>query len=201
MPSGPSRPLPMLAALVLLAGAAGLAPAGPARAQPAGSAQAQQGQPQAGAAAPRRLGEHGSWTAATHAENGQKVCYAFAKPSRSEPARQGVLLTVTHRPGQRDAVILTAGYRYAPGAEVKVSIGPTELPFYTAASAAAARDHAAAIRAFRNGREAVARGPGANGRGTVTDTFPLAGFGAAYDAISRECPAQGGGGGAAPPRR
>ena len=140
---------------------------------------------------PARLGDHGAWTAATLVEGGQKVCYAFTRPSRSDPARGEVMLTVTHRPGQRDTVVLTAGYAYPRDAEVKVSVGSTELDFYTAGPRAAARDKAAAIRAFRSGREAVARGPGPNGRGTATDVFPLNGFGAAYEAISRECPAGG----------
>jgi invasion protein IalB len=149
-------------------------------------------QQQGSAPRPSRLGEHGSWTAATHTENGQKVCYAFARPTRSEPDRQDVMLTVTHRPGQRDAVVLSPGYAYPRGAEVKVSVGGRTLDFYTAGAAAAPLDAAAALRAFRGGREAVARGPGPNGRGTATDAFPLAGFGAALDAINRECPAQAG---------
>jgi hypothetical protein len=45
------------------------------------------------------------------------------------------------------------------------------------------------VAAFRGGAQAVARGPRAGGRGTATDTFSLAGFSAAYDAISQECPA------------
>jgi invasion protein IalB len=170
--------LPRLA-LALAATAALALPPTPSDAQP-------------GAPRPNRLGEHGDWTAATFIEGGQKVCYAFSRPKKSDgapPNRQPVMLTVTHRPAQRDAVILTSGYAYAAGAEVKVAVGPTTLDFYTAGTAAAARDGAAAIRAFRNGREAVARGPGPGGRGTVTDTFSLSGFGAAYDAISRECPA------------
>jgi invasion protein IalB len=144
-------------------------------------------QPQA---RPQLLGEHTDWTAATHMEGGQKVCYAFTRPTRSEGAgeRQGVMLSVTHRPGQRDAVILSAGYAYPRGAEVTVTVGGTELDFYTAGSSAAARDADAAIRAFRAGREAVARGPGPGGRGTVRDSFSLLGFTAAYEAISRECP-------------
>jgi hypothetical protein len=141
---------------------------------------------------PARLGDHGSWTAATLQEGGHKVCYAFTRASKTEPQRSEVLLTVTHRPGQRDAVVYTAGHAFAQGAEVKVAVGPTELAFYTAGPRAAARDGAAAIRAMRNGREAVARGPGPNGRGTTTDTFSLSGFSAAYEAISRECPATAG---------
>lgn len=168
--------------LVPLAAAALLLPAAAALAQQ----QAQQAAPR-----PQRLGEHGDWTAATYQENGQKVCYAFTRPKSSDgvPNRQGVMLTVTHRPGQRDAVVLSAGYPYPRGAEVKVDVvGGADLDFYTAGSSAAARDSAAAIRAFKAGREAVATGPGPGGRGTARDSFSLSGFSAAYDAISRECP-------------
>ncbi|SDB35755.1 invasion associated locus B family protein [Belnapia rosea] len=143
------------------------------------AAQAQQARPQ-------KLGEFQSWIAASFAEGGQKVCYAFTRASR-----QGVMLTVTHRQGRRDTVTVSAGYAYPRNAEATATVGGTDLPFYTAGSTAAARDGAAAIRAFRNGREAVLKGPGANGRGTVSDTFPLAGFSAAYDAISKECPPGG----------
>jgi invasion protein IalB len=137
-------------------------------------------------ARPRKLGDFQSWIAATYMEGGQKVCYAFAKASR-----QGVLLTVTHRHSGRDTVTVSAGYAYPRNAEATAVVGGTELPFYTAGSTAAARDGAAAVRAFRNGREAVLRGPGANGRGTVSDSFPLAGFSGAYEAISKECPPGG----------
>jgi invasion protein IalB len=149
---------------------------------------------QGNAPRPQKLGDFGSWTAATFTEDGRKVCYAFARPSRSEPGgRQGVLLSVSHRAGARDTVTISSGYTYPRNADATLAVGPTSLPFYTAGSTAAARDGAAAVRAFRNGREAVLKGPAQNGRGTVTDTFPLAGFGAAHDAITKECPA------AAPP--
>jgi hypothetical protein len=141
------------------------------------------------AAQPRRLGQFQTWTAAVHMERGQKVCYAFTRASRSEPTRQNVLLLVTHRVGSRDQVAIRAGYTYPRNAEVTVSIGSTEFPFYTSADSAFARDGRATVAAFRGGREASTRGPAANGRGNAQDTFPLAGFSAAYDAISRECPA------------
>jgi invasion protein IalB len=137
-------------------------------------------------ARPRKLGEFQDWIAATYTEGGQKVCYAFARTKRS-----GVLLTVTHRPGARDTVTVTAGYTYPRNAEPTAVVGGTDLPFYTAGSTAAARDGAATVRAFRGGRDAVLRGPGANGHGTVSDSFSLSGFSAAYEAISKECPPGG----------
>lgn len=142
---------------------------------------------------PQRLGEFQSWTAATHQEGGQKVCYAFARASRVEGGErraENVLLVVTHRPGSRDQVALRSGFPHGRGAEVRLTVGQSEAKLYTNGDTAFATDGRAVVGALRNGREAVARGPGPNGRGNATETFPLSGFSAAYDAISRECPAQ-----------
>lgn len=124
-----------------------------------------------------------------HNESGQKVCYAFTRAARTDPARENVILTVTHRANGRDQVALSAAYAYPRNAAVTVTVGQRELPFYTGGNSAFARDGRAAVAAFRGGAQAVAKGPRAGGRGTATDTFNLSGFSAAYDAISRECPA------------
>ena len=168
----------MRSALLLTALAALVAV--PALAQQRGAAQAP---------APRKLGDYQDWTAAVHNEAGQKVCYAFTRASRTDPQRDGVILTVTHRTGGRDQVALTAGYTYPRNAAVTVAVGTTQLAFYTGGNSAFARDGRAAVAAFRAGANAVARGPRAGGRGTANDTFSLSGFSAAYDAISQECPA------------
>ncbi len=171
--------------LLLLLGAAGGSLVGAS-----GVALAQQRGAAANANAPRALGTFQDWTAATHMEAGKKVCYAFTRASKVEGGgnRQNVILTVTHRPQGRDQVAMRAGYSYARNAEVELAVGSAELPFYTAQDNAFAREGAKAVAAFRGGSEAVARGPGPQGRGRVTDTFSLSGFSAAYDAISRECP-------------
>ena len=152
-------------------------------------------------AQPQRLGNHQSWTAATHQENGQKVCYAFARASRSEGGpqnRQNVTLTVTHRQGGRDQVAISVGYPLPRQAESVLTVGTTEFRSYGVVQMSAFfQNGAQLVTAFRAGRDAVARSPGPPGRPAVTDTFPLSGFSAAYDAISRECPA----GGAAASRR
>lgn len=140
---------------------------------------------------PQALGSFQDWTAATYQEGGRKVCYAFTRASKTEGAgsRQNVMLTVTHRPQGRDQVALRPGYTYARNAEVSVNVGGTELDFYTAQDNAFAREGAKAVSAFRGGASAVAKGQGPQGRGTATDTFSLSGFTAAYEAISKECPA------------
>lgn len=165
------RLLPLCLALVALPALAQQRPAAPAQ-QPG----------------PRQLGSFRDWTAATYQENGQKICYAFTRASKTEPARQGVVLTVTHCPAGRDAVALSAGYAYPRNAEVTMAIGQTNLPFYTGGNSAFARDGAAVVAAMRGGSRAVMRGPGAGGRGNANDQISLAGFSAAYDAIARECP-------------
>ena len=149
---------------------------------------AQQGGASSG---PRRLGDFNDWTAAVHAEGGQRVCYAFTRASRTDPQRDNVILTVTHRNAGRDQIAISAAYTFPRNAAVTVTVGQRELPFYTGGSSAFARDGRAAIAAFRSGANATSRGPRAAGRGTATDTFSLSGFTAAYEAISRECPPSG----------
>ena len=165
---------PSLAQTTPRAPAATTAPANPAPAAPA---------------APQRLGAFNAWTAATHQEPAGKVCYAFTRIE----GRPSAILTVTHRPQGRDQVALRIGRPFPRNAEVTVDAGTADLNFYTAGDNAFARDGRATVNAFRNAREAVAKSPAANNRPT-TETFSLNGFAAAYDAITRECPA-------GPPRR
>ena len=137
------RLLPLLAA-ALLAGTALPAVAQSGRPQPAN---------------PTRIGTFGSWTAAWYRDGQTKVCYAFTRATRTQPPRENVILTVTHRGASRDEVALVPRYNYPRGApDATVTIGGTELPFYVSTASAQARDRRAAIAALRNGREAVARG-------------------------------------------
>lgn len=142
--------------------------------------------------APKSIGKFDDWQAATHAEAGQQVCYAFVRAQASTPAipgRSDVVLTVTQRPGGRDAVAISAGFAYATGAEVQVVVDRTELPFYTNARSAFAKDGRAVATAFAGGRQAIAKSPGPR-NAAVSDTFSLRGFSAAYAAINKACPAK-----------
>lgn len=160
---------------------------------PAAMAQQAQGQAQGQRPQPTRIGTFQNWIAAHTQEQGQKVCYAFTRAARSEGGPQNratVTLTVTHRASGRDQVAVSVGYPYPRQAEAVMSVGTQEFRSYgVVQSSAFFQSGAQLIAAFRNGREAVVRSPGPPGRGAVTDTFPLAGFSAAYEAISRECPA------------
>jgi Invasion associated locus B (IalB) protein len=147
--------------------------------------------PAPSAPSPKSIGVWERWQAATHQEGGQLVCYAFTRAVSSTPAVPGrgdVVLTVTERTGSRDAVAISAGYAYPKNATAEVQVEGTKLPFYTAGRSAFARDGKTAVSAFQKGREVVARAPAP--RGQVTDNFSLRGFGAAYAAILKECPAR-----------
>ncbi|MEA2725834.1 MAG: hypothetical protein QOD93_4381 [Acetobacteraceae bacterium] len=144
----------------------------------------------AAAAGPKSIGKFEDWTAATHSESGQTVCYAFTRVQSSAPAlpaRGAVVLTVTQRSSGRDAVAIEAGFAYPANATVTVQVDQAGLEFYTAGRNAFARDGKAAVTAFGKGSRAIARSPGPK---EVTDTFSLKGFGQAYAAIVKACPSK-----------
>jgi hypothetical protein len=144
----------------------------------------------AAAAGPKSIGKFDDWTAATHQESGAPVCYAFTRVQSSAPTLPGrgpVVLTVTERASGRDAVAIEAGFPYAANATVTVQVDQAGLEFYTAGRNAFARDGKAAVTAFGKGSRAIARSPAPK---EVTDTFSLRGFGEAYKAIVKACPAK-----------
>jgi hypothetical protein len=144
------------------------------------------------ATGPKSIGKFDDWTAATHQESGQTVCYAFTRAQSSTPAmpgRGGVILTVTERPSGRDAVAIESGFAYPANASVTVQVDQAGLEFYTAQRAAFARDGKAAVSALHKGSRAIARSHGPKDT-SVTDTFSLKGFGPAYAAIVKACPAK-----------
>ena len=156
------------------------------------TAQAQKAAAKPEAAGPKSIGKFDDWTAATHLESGQTVCYAFVRAESSSPAladRGQVVLTVAERPGGRDAVAMEAGFTYAANATVTMQIDQGAFDFYTSQRNAFARDGKALIAAFQKGDRAIARSPGPK-NAKVTDTFSLKGFTAAYAAIIKACPAK-----------
>ena len=151
------------------------------------------------AAAPKATGsqateKYDDWFVATaYQEAGQPVCYALSYAQSSIPALAGrgkVFLTVTQRASQRDVVAIDAGFAFPANATVNVQADQSGLDFYTHPTrprAAFARNGHDAVTAFRAAARAIARSPGPH-ETTVTDTFSLKGFTAAYEAISKACP-------------
>ncbi len=140
---------------------------------------------------PKRIGKFEDWTAATHVEAGQTVCYAFTTAQSSVPPVSGrgdVNLTVTQRPpASRDAVAISAGFVFPATSVVAVQADAVSMEFYTAQRSAFARDGKVAVQAFLKSKQVLARSPNPKG-GTVTDQFSTKGFTAAYAAINKACP-------------
>jgi Invasion associated locus B (IalB) protein len=139
---------------------------------------------------PKLLGHFEDWTAATHYEGGQLVCYAFTRAINSVPALPGrgdVVMTVAERPTGRDSVAIAAGFTYTSGSEVSVQVDQSAHSFYTTQRSAFSRENAATVADFERGRQASARSPGPRGT-PVVDTFSLRGFEMAHQAIVRACP-------------
>jgi hypothetical protein len=182
-----------LAFLTLLCGAPTLAqPSKPAPAPAAPAAPKKPAAPAAKSEEPKALGKFDDWIAATYQEAGHRICYAFTRAQSSVPqlpGRGGVVLTVTQRPSTRDAVALEAGFTFAPNATVTVQADKAELSFYTAKRAAFAEKGHDAVVAFQTAGRAIAHSPSPK-EATLTDTFSLKGFSAAYQAINKECPAK-----------
>ena len=145
-------------------------------------------------APPHPIGKFEEWTVATHQEAGQTVCYALTRALSSSPALPGrgdVVLTVTQRPGGvRDSVAISAGFAYAPNAEVSLQVDQTNFSLYTAQRSAFAKNGHAAVVAFAHGRQAVAKSPGPRNT-VVTDTFSLRGFSPAFAAVNKACSVKG----------
>ncbi len=158
---------------------------------PAMAQQHKQALPAARAPGLAAIGRFEDWTAATNRAAGQTECYAFTRAADSSPGLAGrgdIVLTVTERPGGRDAVAVSVGFAYPANAVAAVAADAATFDFYTAGRSAFARDGHAVALAFQRARQVQVRSPGPKGR-IVTDSFGLRGFRAAYAAIQKACPA------------
>jgi invasion protein IalB len=146
------------------------------------------------AAQQRSLGTFGDWTAVVDGSGSKRLCYVGSEPKKSEgkyTSRGNIHLLVTHRPADKvtGEVSVTTGYTYAEGKDAEVDIDGKSFKLFTRGSNAWAYDVAAdreLIAAMKAGRTMVVRGT--SSRGTLTtDSYSLAGFTAAMNAIDKAC--------------
>ncbi len=146
------------------------------------------------AAEARLLGEFGVWQTWEMEQDGGKVCYMLAKPTKhagAYKARDAIYAVITHRPGEgtKNVFSYKAGYDYQPKSEASLKIGDKSFGLFTQGDTAWAPDantDNAIAEAVRKGSSMVVKGTSARGTAT-TDTFSLKGSGAAHDAISKAC--------------
>ncbi|MQX35947.1 invasion associated locus B family protein [Roseospira navarrensis] len=143
----------------------------------------------------KTIGKFRDWTAYTHDEGGNTVCYVATRPTEEEgnyTRRDEVFAIVSHRPaeGARNVVSFIAGYEFKDGSEVSVSVdGRRDFTLFTHGDAAWAydEDDAKLVDAMKAGSQMVVKGT--SSRGTLTtDSYSLMGFTNAHSAISSACP-------------
>lgn len=141
------------------------------------------------------LGTFNDWWAFRHTAGSTSFCYIGSAPKKSVGAngqRASTYVQITHRPADKsfDVVSVTAGYTYRPGSPVEVKIDGKDYALYTDGGRAWATDAARDVEmvaAMRRGRQMTVRGTSSRGAQTV-DTYSLAGFTAARQAIEAACP-------------
>jgi Invasion associated locus B (IalB) protein len=147
-------------------------------------------------AQPTLLGMFSDWGAYTASPGGKKVCFALAKPSRSEttpPNRQRdpSYLFISSRPAEKvkDEVSIIIGYGFKPNTDATLELGGASYAMYTQADGAwvkNAAEEAKLVEAMRKGGDLTVKGMSARGTGT-TDVFSLRGLAQALDKVGEEC--------------
>ena len=152
------------------------------------------------AAAQSRVDAKRDWSIFEAGEGAQKVCWIVSKPKSSTAERGGqtvevnrgdIYLMVSVRPADnvKNEVSYLAGYPFAEGSEVTVTVGSNNFTMFTDGENAWTSSQADDDRlagAFRGGSDA--RVVGQSSRGTTTrDTFSLMGFTDALEAAQARC--------------
>jgi len=150
----------------------------------------------AGGVQPTVLGTFGEWGAYTAAPDGKKVCFALAKPAKSEtvPAnrhRDAAYLFVSSRPAEKvkDEVSIIIGYGFKQNTDATLELAGASYAMYTLADGAwikNAAEEGKLVEAMRKGGDLTVKGTSARGTGTI-DVFSLKGLAQALDKVGEEC--------------
>lgn len=141
------------------------------------------------------LGSYRDWDALVmNRSNGEKICYMISIPQSKQPGNVThgeVYMTVTHRPRRKvnDEINFVVAYDFRTGSEVRGSIGSTRYTMFTEGKGAwnyDQDDDSRMVGGMKRGNTLVVNAT--SSRGTSTSyRFSLAGFTAAYNAITAEC--------------
>ncbi len=163
---------------------------------PAPAPDAAEAAPSVGGVQPTLLGTFGDWGAYTASPGGKKVCFALAKPAKSETtppgrSRDPAFLFVSSRPAEKvkDEVSIIIGYGFKPNTDATLELGGASYAMYTQADGAwikNAAEEGKLVEAMRKGGDLTVKGTSARGTGT-TDVFSLKGLAQALDKVGEEC--------------
>jgi hypothetical protein len=143
------------------------------------------------------LGVSKNWQAFSAGSGSDKVCYAVARPSSSEPRKAhrdpiGFLVNDWPDKKARAQPEIVPGYKYKEGSQVTVEVGSDKFTFYTSNDGGVGSawmktsEEARLIDAMQRGSEAVVTGISAHG--TMThDTYSLGGMSDALAKVHSAC--------------
>jgi invasion protein IalB len=150
----------------------------------------------AGSSAPALLGQYGDWGAYMATQNGNKVCFALAKPSSAQtnPAgrpRDPAYMFISTRPAEKvsNEVSVIIGYPFKPSSDATALIGSANFAMYTQSDGAwikNAADEARMVDTMRKGADLVIKGTSSRGTQS-TDSYSLKGLSQALDRTAQEC--------------
>jgi invasion protein IalB len=147
------------------------------------------------AQAPQLVDSFKDWSLYTY-EGGEKLCYIASEPKKQAGTfkkRDQPAILVTRLPGKSvsEEVSVQPGYAFKKDSEAKVAVdGGKGFRFFTQGEHAWANstaDDKALIAQMRKGTNVVVDGTSLRDT-TSTDTYSLAGFSAAHDAMAKRCP-------------
>ena len=148
----------------------------------------------AAAQTPKFVSTHRDWTLYQVDGDKGRVCYVASEPTKQEgdyKKRGNPAVLVARLPGDppSEQVSVQLGYGYKKGSEAEVAIGKQKFTLFTQGEHAWARtdaDDKSLIGAMRKGDTMVIKGTSTKDT-TSTDTYSLAGFAPAYEAMREAC--------------
>lgn len=143
---------------------------------------------------PQFVASHRDWTLYQVDSPSGKVCYIASEPAKQEgdyKQRGNPAVIVARLPGDppTEQVSVQPGYAYKKASSVQVDLGNRKFELFTQGEHAWARndvDDKALIEAMRRGSSMTARGTSVRDSYSL-DTYSLAGFGNAYQAMRDAC--------------
>jgi invasion protein IalB len=168
----------------------------PAKPKPKPKPAAEPAAPTVGGVQPTLLGTYGEWGAYAASPGGKKICFALAKPGKSETVppnrpRDPAYFFISSRPAEKvkDEVSIIIGYGFKPNSDATIELAGASYAMYTQGDGAwlkNAAEEPRLVEAMRKGSDVTVKGESARGTAT-TDVYSLKGLAQALDKVGEEC--------------
>jgi len=136
----------------------------------------------------------GDWSAYAHDDTKSKICFVVSQPKSQEPKNANrnpayFYVSAWPRESVKNEVSVKIGYPFKKGTEATVTVGTASFKLFTQNERAFLGDLTQELKlidAMRKGSSLQVQGTSERGTNT-TDTYSLAGFGQALQALAGLC--------------